>query len=123
MGKQVEVPQIQTIERIVEVPYVQTVEKVVEVPQAGETVQGGQRAVTNQLETMRQVAPAEIVQVTEMGAPLPQEILPPQNVAEPIVAPAAPMPAPMPAPAMVAEPVYMAAPAAPVQTYAAPVQT
>merc|ERR1711862_575402 len=90
------------------------------VPQAGETVQGGQRAVTNQLETMRQVAPAETVQVSEMGPPLPQEILPPQNVAEPVMAPpaepvyaAAPVQtyAPPAAPMMVAEPVYMAAPA------------
>ena len=29
-----EVPQIQTIEKIVEIPYIQTVEKIVEVPQA-----------------------------------------------------------------------------------------
>merc|ERR1712151_1448277 len=69
--KTVEVPEIQTIEKIVEIPYIQTVEKTVEVPQAGETVNGGQRSVTMTLETVRQEAPAEFVQVTEMGPPLP----------------------------------------------------
>merc|ERR1719335_326977 len=63
--KQIEVPQIQTIEKVVEVPYIQTVEKVVEIPQMGETVSGGQRTVTVQLETLRQEAPAEVVQQVE----------------------------------------------------------
>merc|ERR1719352_2157027 len=65
--KQVEVPQIQTIEKIVEVPYIQTVEKIVEIPTIGETVSGGQRTVTVQLETLRQEAPAEVVQQVEDG--------------------------------------------------------
>merc|ERR1712087_1053171 len=71
--KQVEVPQIQTIEKIVEVPFVQTVEKVVEIPTVGNTVQGEQRAVNIQLETVRQVAPAEAHQEVVSGPDLPME--------------------------------------------------
>merc|ERR1719356_1751486 len=75
--KQVEVPQIQTIEKIVEVPYIQTVEKIVEIPQMGDTVQGNQRSVTQQLETMRQTAPAETVQEVVEGPPMPMESMTP----------------------------------------------
>ena len=32
--KQVEVPQVQTLEQIVEIPQIQTVERIVEIPQA-----------------------------------------------------------------------------------------
>merc|ERR1712050_83490 len=71
--KQVEVPQIQTIEKIVEVPFVQTVEKIVEIPQVGDTVAGQQRAVNIQLETVRQVAPAEAVEEVVAGPPMPTE--------------------------------------------------
>merc|ERR1712127_452944 len=69
--KQVEVPQVQTIEKIVEIPYIQTVEKIVEVPQIGETVQGAQRAVTQQLETVRQRAPTETVEEVVTGEAFP----------------------------------------------------
>jgi len=75
--KQIEIPQIQTIEKIVEVPYIQTVEKIVEIPQVGETVQGNQRSVTQQLETMRQMAPAETVQEVVEGPPMPMESMTP----------------------------------------------
>merc|ERR1712050_513550 len=89
-------------EKIVEIPYIQTVEKTVEVPQAGETVNGGQRSVTMTLETVRQEAPAEFVQVTEMGPPLPAE-----RGADVILAPPAPAMQVVQAPPvmMVAEPV------------------
>merc|ERR1719220_2979306 len=75
--KEVDVPQSQTIEKIVEVPYIQTVEKIVEVPQVGATVQGNQRSVTQQLETMRQMAPAETVQEVVDGPPMPMESMTP----------------------------------------------
>merc|ERR1712032_721987 len=71
--KQVEVPQIQTIEKIVEVPYIQTMEKIVEVPQVGETVQGVQKHMTIELETVRQEAPVETIQEVVTGPPLPAE--------------------------------------------------
>merc|ERR1711953_165743 len=71
--KQVEVPQIQTIERIVEVPFVQTIEKIVEIPQVGEAIQGQQTHTTSTLEPMRQVAPAEMHEELVMGAAHPLE--------------------------------------------------
>merc|ERR1719504_397183 len=58
--KQIEVPQIQTIEKIVEVPYIQTVEKVIEVPTIGDTLEGVQKHMTIQLETLRQEEPAVV---------------------------------------------------------------
>merc|ERR1712151_1454734 len=113
--KQIEIPQIQTIEKIVEIPYIQTVEKTVEVPQAGETVNGGQRSVTMTLETVRQEAPAEFVQVTEMGPPLPAErgadviLAPPAPVqtaiAAPVMTTVAPVMTTVAPPVMVAEPI------------------
>merc|ERR1711972_1000424 len=71
--------------------------KTVEIPQVGETVTGAQRSVTLQLETVRQQAPAEIVEITEQGPPLPAERAP-----DVFVAPQAP------ATTVVAEPVYVA---------------
>merc|ERR1712048_1377225 len=71
--KQIEVPQIQTIEKIVEVPFVQTVEKIVEIPTVGNTVTGEQRSVNIQLETVRQIAPAEAVEEIVAGPPMPTE--------------------------------------------------
>merc|ERR1719424_2630510 len=62
--KQVEVPHIQTIEKVVEIPQIQTVEKIVEVPQVTQGA-GGQRRVTLQGETVRQVAPAQVQEVVE----------------------------------------------------------
>merc|ERR1712066_939506 len=119
-----------------EIPYIQTVEKTVEVPQAGETVNGGQRSVTMTLETVRQEAPAEFVQVTEMGPPLPAErgadviLAPPAPAmqvvqAPPVVMVAEPVMTTMAQPVMVAEPVMttMAPPvmvAEPVMTTMAP---
>merc|ERR1712060_375327 len=95
----------------------QTVEKTVEVPQAGETVNGGQRSVTMTLETVRQEAPAEFVQVTEMGPPLPAE-----RGADVILAPPAPVQTAIAAPVMttVAPPVMIQEVAAPVMTTVAP---
>merc|ERR1712187_513911 len=74
--KQVEVPQIHTVENIVEIPHVQTVEKVVEVPMVGETLQGAQTSTTQTLPPVRQVAPAEVVEVVEMGPAHPTEAHP-----------------------------------------------
>merc|ERR1712196_350581 len=72
--KQRHVPQVQTVEKVVEIPQLQVVERVVEAPQVGQTVQGAQRAVNIPCAPVRQVAPAEIVQVTEVGPPLPAEM-------------------------------------------------
>jgi hypothetical protein len=69
--KQVEVPQIQTIEKIVEVPYIQTVEKIVEIPTMGETLEGVQKHVTIQLDTIRQEQPAVVEEQIVMGEALP----------------------------------------------------
>merc|ERR1719440_1853796 len=76
---------IETLERVVdvpvikqvEVPQVQTVEKVVEIPQV-ETVQGETRMVQLQGPTQRQNAPPEVIQVTEVGPDLPAEVMPGQ---------------------------------------------
>merc|ERR1739838_868280 len=51
---------------VVEIPQVQTVEKVVEVPEV-QTVAGATRSVNLPSAPVRQTAPAEVVQVTEVG--------------------------------------------------------
>merc|ERR1711877_80769 len=112
--KQIDVPQITTIEKIVEVPHMQTVEKIIEVPVAGQTLQGRQHHVNVQLPAVRQMGQAENVTVTEYGPPLPAEhagqvvkAAPP-----PMLAPAPVMTMPAPAPVMTAAPVMtMPAPA------------
>merc|ERR1719356_1414798 len=92
--KQVEVPQIQTIEKIVEVPYVQTVEKILEIPTVGETLEGVQKHMTVQLETLRQEESAIVVEEIVMGAPLPAEM---QRSSDTVVQYAAPEAVTMPA--------------------------
>merc|ERR1711862_351039 len=57
----------------VEVPYVQIVEKVVEIPQIGENLSGQTRHKTTSLQPIKQQAPAEVVQVVEVGPPMPAE--------------------------------------------------
>merc|ERR1711982_814 len=97
--KQVEVPQIQTIERHVEVPYVQIVEKVVEIPQIGENLSGQTRHKTTSLQPIKQQAPAEVVQVVEVGPPMPAEkttalvevAQAPMTIQQPVMEIAAPM--------------------------------
>merc|ERR1711953_1104437 len=109
---------------IVDVPQVQVVEKIVEVPEF-QTVAGEQTAVSMGTAPVRQVAPAEIVEVTEIGAPLPAESAPAIVVQAPAIAPAPAVTTIQAAPtATVALPaatatVQYAAPAAAV-TYAAP---
>merc|ERR1712050_674309 len=116
--KQVEVPQVQVIDKIMEIPFIQVVEKVVEVPEVAAPIAGGQRAVYNTLETLRQVAPAEVVSVVEVGPNFPTEQMAPVVKAAPIVETvvAAPV-ATYAAPTIVEQ--VIAAPA-PVATYAAP---
>merc|ERR1712050_652631 len=110
--KQVEIPQIQTIEKVVEIPQVQTVEKVVEIPEV-QTLAGATRSVNLPSASVRQTAPAEVVQVTEIGPPLPAETAPAIVTQAPMAAPA---PAFTAAPAglmqaTMAAPISMAAPA------------
>merc|ERR1712013_907137 len=52
-----------------------TVEKVVEIPEV-QTVAGATRSVNVPSAPVRQTAPAEVVQVTEVGPPLPAESAP-----------------------------------------------
>merc|ERR1712014_187549 len=112
--KQIDVPQITTIEKIVEVPHMQTVEKMIEVPVAGQTLQGRQHHVNVQLPAVRQMGQAENVTVTEYGPPLPAE-----HAGQ--IVKQAPAPMPAPAPVMTAAPVMtMPAPAPAPVTYAAP---
>merc|ERR1712079_970174 len=66
---------------------VQVVEKIVEVPEF-QTLAGEQTAVSLGTAPVRQVAPAEIVEVTEIGAPLPAEAAPAIVVQAPTIAPA-----------------------------------
>merc|ERR1712084_40535 len=109
------------------VPHMQTIEKVVEVPVAGQTLQGREHHVNVPLPPVRQMAPAENITVTEMGAPLPVEhagqiIKAPPVQAPPVMTVQAPpvmtaepiMVAAPPAPVMTAEPIMVAAPPAPV---------
>merc|ERR1712014_453888 len=115
--KQIDVPQITTIEKIVEVPHMQTVEKIIEVPVAGQTLQGRQHHVNVQLPAVRQMGQAETVTVTEYGPDLPAEIAPQ-------VVKAAPPPMPAPAPVTYAAPATNYAMPAPAPvTYAAPPTT
>merc|ERR1711953_1166760 len=71
--KQVDVPQITTVEKVVEVPHTQVVEKVVEIPMAGQTTQGAQRHHDVPLPAIRQQQPAEHVTITAVGPDLPIE--------------------------------------------------
>merc|ERR1712036_77859 len=81
--KPVSVPIIETVEKIVdvpvikqvEVPQIQTIEKVVEIPEV-QTLAGATRSVNLPSAPIRQTAPAEVVQVTEIGPPLPAETAP-----------------------------------------------
>merc|ERR1712084_55842 len=91
--KPVTVPVIETVEKIVdvpvikqvEVPQVQTVEKVVEVPEV-QTVAGATKSVNLPSAPVRQTAPAEVVQVTEVGPPLPAESAPATRSQAPMAA-------------------------------------
>merc|ERR1711976_309082 len=91
--KTVEVQQVQTVEKTVDIPQTQIVEKVVEVPMV-ENVQGGQSTVNVPSAPSRQVAPVEIVEVSEMGAPLPAEAAPAIIMAAPAPTMVAPASAP-----------------------------
>merc|ERR1712064_178886 len=82
--KTVEIPQLQYIDKVVDVPVVQIVEKIVEVPEI-QTVQGTQTSESLGTAPVRQVAQAEIVEVVEMGAPLPAESAPPMFVTAPVL--------------------------------------
>merc|ERR1712129_284261 len=91
--KPVTVPVIETVEKVVdvpvikqvEVPQVQTIEKVVEIPQV-QTVAGVTRSVNLPSAPVRQTAPAEVVQVTEVGPPLPAESAPATRSQAPMAA-------------------------------------
>merc|ERR1712107_706044 len=90
--KTIEIPQLQYIDKVVDVPVVQVVqvprlqvvEKIVEVPEI-QTVQGTQTSESLGTAPVRQVAQAEIVEVVEMGAPLPAESAPPMFVTAPVL--------------------------------------
>merc|ERR1712107_906190 len=69
----VQVPQVQVVEKTVEIPQLQIVEKIVEIPEI-QTVQGTQTSESLGTAPVRQVAPAEIVEVVEIGAPLPNSL-------------------------------------------------
>merc|ERR1712093_912611 len=94
MTKTIEVLSVQTVEKIVDIPQTQIVERIVEVPQI-ETVNGQQSTVNIPTAPMRQTAPAEIVEVQEMGMPLPAEMIAGVTMAAPAptVTYAAPAPA------------------------------
>jgi hypothetical protein len=113
--KQVEVPQIQTIEKIVEVPYIQTVEKIVEIPTIGDTLEGVQKHMTIQLETVRQEEAPVVEEQIVMGAPLPPEV---QRSSETVIEAAQPimmepvagqLPTTYGVPASVGQPTYVVA--------------
>merc|ERR1719476_902399 len=70
-----------------QVPMVQKAQKTVEVPEF-QTVTGAQTAVNIPTAPVRQVAPAEVVEVVEIGAPLPAESAPAIVVQAPSIAPA-----------------------------------
>merc|ERR1711945_75660 len=90
--KTIEIPQMQYIDKVVDVPVVQVmqvpqvqvVEKTVEIPEI-QTVQGTQTSESLGTAPVRQVAQAEIVEVVEMGAPLPAESAPPMFVTAPVL--------------------------------------
>jgi hypothetical protein len=67
--KQVDVPHITTIKKYVDVPHVQTVEKHVEYPMLAENVVGRQEHVHTHLEVQREVHPAEEIHHMEVGMP------------------------------------------------------
>merc|ERR1711945_20320 len=80
----VQVPQVQVVEKTVEIPQLQIVEKIVEIPEI-QTVQGTQTSESLGTAPVRQVAQAEIVEVVEIGAPLPAESAPPMFVTAPVL--------------------------------------
>merc|ERR1712135_84199 len=90
--KTIEIPQLQYVDKVVDVPVVQVVqvpqvqivEKTVEIPEI-QMVQGTQTSESLGTAPVRQVAPAEIVEVVEIGAPLPAESAPPMFVTAPVL--------------------------------------
>merc|ERR1712012_1319198 len=95
VDKVVDVPEVQVVEKTVEIPQLQIVEKIVEIPEI-QTVQGTHTSESLGTAPIRQVAPAEIVEVVEIGAPLPAESAPPMFVTAPVLeAPPVAQPAPV----------------------------
>jgi len=65
--RQIDIPHITTIEKHVDVPHVQTVEKHVEVPMVGDTIQGTITHQHTHLPVQREVHPAEVIHQVEQG--------------------------------------------------------
>merc|ERR1739838_126425 len=91
--KQRHVPSVQKVQKPVTVPVIETVEKVVDVPVIKQvevpqvqTVAGATRSVNLPSAPVRQTAPAEVVQVTEVGPPLPAESAPATRSQAPMAA-------------------------------------
>merc|ERR1712083_299608 len=67
--KQVTVPQITTVEKVVEVKQKQCVEKVVDVPMVVDTIEGNQHHVPRQLPVQRQQHAPDVHHEFEHGLP------------------------------------------------------
>ena len=80
----VQVPQVQVVEKTIEIPQLQIIEKSVEIPEI-QTVQCTQTSESLGTAPVREVAPAEIVEVVELGPPLPAESAPPMFATAPAV--------------------------------------
>ena len=79
-----QVPQVQIVEKTIEIPQRQIVEKIVEIPEIW-TIQGTQTSESLATAPVRQAAPAETVEVVELGPPLSAESAPPVFATAPLV--------------------------------------
>jgi hypothetical protein len=82
--RQVDVPHITMVDKHVEVPHHQVVEKVVEIPMVGDEIQGMQNHTHNHLPVERQQHPAEVIHHHEVGLPFDTHYAGPVTSAVPV---------------------------------------
>ena len=80
----VQVPQVQVVVETVQIPELPFVEKTVLIPESG-TVKDTQTSESVNTAFVRHVTQAEMIDVVEVGAPLPGESASPTSVTVPVV--------------------------------------
>ena len=80
----VEVPRVQVVEKTIEIPQLQIIGEIVEIPEI-QTVQCTQTCESLGTAPVREVAPADTVEVVELVPPLPAQSAPPMFATTPAV--------------------------------------
>ena len=84
VAESVPVPQVPIVEKTIEIPQLQIVEKIVEIPEL-RTIQGTQTSESLGTAPVRHAAPAELVDMVELGPPSSAVSTPPVFVTAPMV--------------------------------------